>query len=201
MTIEGPGDSSARVHWAPDPDRESSVLGLLIAEYSDPAQVAYLTDRFGFRMLLTHRYMSRTRFYFIAARIVVIGSGALLPALITLQSPSHGTAHAWLSACAIVLSVLAAITGGLLQISRMDQRWKLHHWVWIGLRNEGWALAERYGAYSDKTPAERFATFVARVEALLSSFESGILAVTGDGSDDAMIGVGSLPGNSAVHQP
>ena len=85
-------------------------------------------------------------------------------------------AHTWLSACAIGLSVVVAITAGLLQTTRMDQRWRLHHWVWIELRNEGWALAERRGAYADKTPGERFSTFVDRIEALLHAFEAGILS-------------------------
>jgi hypothetical protein len=199
--MPGSSEGSARVSAGADHDRESSVLELLQAEYNDRTQVAYLTDRFGFRMLLTHHYMRRARAYFFAARIVVIGSGALLPAVITLQSQSHGTAHTWLSACAIALSVLVAITAGLLQSSRMDQRWKLHHWAWIELRNEGWALAERRGTYADKTPAERFTTFVDRIEALLDRFESAILAITGSGSDDLGMSLGSPPGESTAHLP
>lgn len=198
--MQGAGDGSVRLGTGPDRDRESSVLELLRAEYSDPVQVAYLTDRFGFRMLLTHRGTRKSRTYFFAARIAVIGSGALLPAIVTLQSQSHGTAHTWLSTCAIALSVFVAITVGLLQITRMDQRWKLHHWVWIELRNEGWALAERRGVYADKASSERFTTFVDRIEALLLTFASAILAITGDGSDGSGMSNGSIPGNSAVHQ-
>lgn len=192
------GESSARMGAGSDRDRESSVLELLGAEYNDPAQVAYLTNRFGFRMLLTHRNTRRARAYFFAARIVVIGAGTLLPAVVTLQSQSHGTAHTWLSVCAIALSLVVAITAGLLQTSRMDQRWKLHHWVWIELRNEGWALAERRGAYADKTPAERFSTFVDRTEALLHTFECAILAMAGNGGDDPGMALDSPGRDSSI---
>ncbi len=199
MKMQGAGDKRAQVDAGPDRDRESSVLDLLRAEYNDPAQVAYLTDRFGFRMQLTRRNTRRARAYFFAARIVVIGSGALLPAVVTLQSQSHGTAHTWLSAFAIALSVLIAIIGGLLQTSRMDQRWRLHLWVLFELRNEGWALAERHGVYADKASAERFTTFVDRTEALLNKFESSILGITGNPSDGSEMSLDSPPNKSAVN--
>jgi hypothetical protein len=180
---------------------ETRVLELLRSEYSDPAQVAYLTDRFGYCMFATLHYSLRARFYFFAARIVVIGSGALLPAVITLQSQSHGTAHTWLTASAIALSVLVAITTGLLQASRMDRRWKLQHWGWIRLCREGWALAERRGAYADKEPEARFTTFVDRIEAVLQAFEATLSTLTADGSDEPSTGPSLPPGDNVIPLP
>ena len=153
------------------------MLELLEKEYDDPAQVAFLIDRFGYSLMLTRNNSRQARVYFVSARIVVIGSGALLPAVVTLQTQSRGAAHTWLTVCAIAVSVLVAIIAGLLQTGRMDQRWKVHHWAYIKLRTEGWALAEKRGIYADEPSMARFNKFVDRIEATLHTFESAILTL------------------------
>jgi hypothetical protein len=75
----------------------------------------------------------------------------------------------------------------------MDQRWKLHHWGWNELRKEGWALAERRGAYADTNAETRFTTFVDRIEAVLHVCESALLALTGDGSDEPRTALSTPP--------
>jgi hypothetical protein len=201
MTTQGAGGRDTRLVTGLNRDGEARVLDLLKAQYSDPAQVAYLIDRFGYRMMRTRHYSRQARVYFFTARIVVIGSGALLPAVVTLQSQSRGAAHTWLTTSSIVLSVLVAIAAGLLQTSRMGQRWKLHHWGWTELRKEGWALAERRGAYTDETAEARFATFVDRIEAVLDSFESALLPMIGDGGDEPARNPGAMLGNNVVQLP
>jgi uncharacterized protein DUF4231 len=185
----------------PDRNRESLVLDLLEAEYGDLAQAAYLTNRFGYRLVLAHHYARMARVYFFAARIAVIGSGALLPAIVTLQSQSHGAVHTWTTVCAIVLSVLIAIAADLFQASRMDQRWKLHHWTWSELRKEGWALAERRGPYTDKATVARFTIFVDRTETVLHKFDSVLLTLTGDRSDEPRMNLSSHPENNVAQVP
>jgi hypothetical protein len=176
-TTKGMGSTENRVGVDQHTDQESKVIQLLTQEYSEPGQIAYLIDRVALRLALTHQTSRTARNYFYAARIAVIASGVLLPAAVTTLSQSHGTAHTWLSICAIALSLLLAVASGILQMTKIDQQRRLNHWAWIELRNEAWALAQRRGAYTDPSPSTRFGAFVDRVESLLQRFESGVLTI------------------------
>lgn len=194
------GSESARDRLSVDrhTDQESTVIRLLTEEYDEPSQVAYLTDRVALRLALTHKNTRYAWNFFYTVRIAVITSGVLLTAAVTAQSQSHGTARTWLSACAIALSLMLAVASGVLQMTKIDQQARLSHWAWIQLRNEAWALAQRRGAYTDPSPSARFDVFVDRVESLLQTFESGILAVlAGVGNDPSP---GLSPDSVAIAQ-
>jgi hypothetical protein len=199
-SAKGVASNWDRVNVDRHTDQELKVIRLLTEEYSEASQVAYLIDRVALRMALTHQNTRFAMNFFYAIRVTVIASGVLLPAAVTAESQSHGTAHTWLSAGAIALAVTLAVAAGILQMTKIDQQARLSHWAWIELRNEAWALAQCRGAYTDPSPSTRFGVFVDRVELLLHTFESGILTVLAGVSGDPSPGlppesVGIAPAN------
>jgi hypothetical protein len=136
-----------------------------------PAQARYLRDRWYFHLTASQRAASCARTWVYASRFVSVAGLAVLPAIVTLQGTRPGSLG--LQVLATVTSVVVALSGGVLSIARVHERWRLGRGLQEKLGRAGWDLLHRPGS---------FAVFHERVERDLAAAElvyrSSVAAVT-----------------------
>jgi hypothetical protein len=152
-----------------------------------PEHARFLRDRWFYHLTTAQRASCCARTWVYLSRFVSVAGLALLPAIVTLQSgrPEDGA----LQILAVVTSMIVALSGGVLGIARVHERWRLNHGLQEKLGRAGWDLLDR--------PAS-FAVFRATVERELATaelvYQSGVTsaAVPGDG-ESARGGSGPRP--------
>ncbi|MDD7937963.1 DUF4231 domain-containing protein [Actinomycetospora lutea] len=158
--------------------RRSGYEGLrddLVAAH--PQHARFLQDRWYHHLTTSQRAADRARNWVYVSRFVSVAGLALLPAIVTLQG-SHPLSLA-LQSLAIVTSVLVALSGGVLSIARVHERWRLSHGLQEKLGRAGWDLIH--------CPAS-FAVFHATVERDLAAaelvYQSSVAAVAAPVGED-----------------
>jgi hypothetical protein len=142
-----------------------------------PKHARFLRDRWYHHLTTSQRAACRARNWVYISRFVSVAGLALLPAIVTLQS-SHPQSLL-LQILAIVTSVLVALSGGILSIARVHERWRLNHGLQEKLGRAGWDLIN--------CPAS-FSVFHATVERDLAAaelvYQSSVAAVAAPVGDD-----------------
>jgi Protein of unknown function (DUF4231) len=113
--------------------------------------------------------------FYLARWLVVIGA-TIVPTLVTAGAQSHGTVAMVAQVSAVVLSLLVALAAGALQVTRMEQRWRLFARLAGDLEDAGWKLLGRRNQYAGVDSAERFSAFVDHVQTTLLTFRGEYLA-------------------------
>lgn len=109
---------------------------------------------------------ARNRYYLL--RLLVIGGGVLIPALISLDLAGLGAvAIKWATfGLSLVVAVSAAVEG----FFRYGERWRHYRRTVELLKAEGWRFLQLGGGYADFADhAAAFATFAGRVEDIIGS--------------------------------
>ena len=128
------------------PRRPSGYEGLrddLVAAH--PERARFLCDRWYYHLTTSQRAACRARNWVYASRFVSVAGLALLPAIVTLQS-SHAQ-NVSLQFLAVVTSVVVALSGGILSIARVHERWRLNRGLQEKLGRAGWDLLHRPATY------------------------------------------------------
>lgn len=105
-----------------------------------PDQARFLCDRWYYHLTVSQRAARHARNWVYASRFVSVAGLALLPAIVTLQG-SHPESL-FLQITAIVTSVVVALSGGILSIARVHERWRLNHGLQEKLGRAGWDLID-----------------------------------------------------------
>jgi hypothetical protein len=111
-----------------------------------PEHARFLGDRWYYHLTMSQRAACRARNWVYASRFFSVAGLALLPAIVTLQS-SHPQSLS-LQVLAIVTSVLVALSGGILSIARVHERWRLNHGLQEKLGRAGWNLIHRPASFA-----------------------------------------------------
>jgi hypothetical protein len=109
---------------------------------------------------------ARNRYYLL--RLLVIGGGVLIPALVSLDLAGAGAmATKWAT---FGLSLVVAISAAVEGFFRYGERWRHYRRTVELLKAEGWRFMQRGGGYADFTDhGEAFPTFAGRVEEIIGS--------------------------------
>jgi hypothetical protein len=119
-------------------------------------QLAWLEQRAG---------KNQARYY--ALRTVAIGSGVIVPALVSLdiKASSSGSGVAWLT---FALSLVVALSAALDGFYRFGDRWRNYRRTAEALKSRGWLFLQLAGPYAEfGSHEEAYTTFAADVEAVL----------------------------------
>lgn len=115
----------------------------------------------------TRATSARNRYYWL--RLMIIGGGVLIPALISLDlsDPLASNVLKWAT---FVLSLVVAISAAVEGFFRYGERWRHYRRTVELLKAEGWRFLQRGGAYADvASHAEAFPIFTGRVEDIIGS--------------------------------
>ena len=126
--------------------RRSGYEGLrddLVAAH--PEHARFLGDRWYYHLTRSQRAACSARNWVYASRLASVAGLALLPAIVTLQS-NHPQSLS-LQVLALVTSVLVALSGGILSIARVHERWRLNHGLQEKLGQAGWNLIHRPASF------------------------------------------------------
>jgi hypothetical protein len=109
---------------------------------------------------------ARNRYYLL--RLMVIGGGVLIPALVSLDLAGAGAAATkWAT---FGLSLVVAISAAVEGFFRYGERWRHYRRTVEFLKAEGWRFLQRSGGYGDFADhAEALPTFAGRVEDIIGS--------------------------------
>jgi hypothetical protein len=109
---------------------------------------------------------ARNRYYLL--RLLVIGGGVLIPALVSLDLAGAGAAATkWAT---FGLSLVVAISAAVEGFFRYGERWRHYRRTVELLKAEGWRFLQLGGGYADFAGhAEAFPIFAGRVEELIGS--------------------------------
>jgi hypothetical protein len=111
-----------------------------------PEHARFLGDRSYYHLTMSQRAACSARNWVYASRFASVAGLALLPAIVTLQS-SHPQS-VFLQVLAIVTSVLVALSGGILSIARVHERWRLNDGLQEELGQAGWNLIHRPACFA-----------------------------------------------------
>jgi hypothetical protein len=109
-----------------------------------PKQRCYIEERWYFQLAAAQQSARRARDWVYVSRFVSAAGVALLPPVLALEAYS-GRDNAPLCALAAALSIVVAVSGGILSIARVQQRWRLYHSLRENLGRLGWELASPGG--------------------------------------------------------
>jgi hypothetical protein len=129
-------------HWFPWP-RRTGYEGLrdqLVTE--QPKHECYIVDRWYCELAGAQRKARCARNWVYISRFVSLAGVAVLPPIITFET-FNGAENAALSFLALIVSVIVAFSGGILSVTRVQQRWRLYHSLGEKLARTGWELANR----------------------------------------------------------
>jgi hypothetical protein len=109
---------------------------------------------------------ARNRYYLL--RLLVIGGGVLIPALVSLDLAGPGAAATkWAT---FGLSLIVAVSAALEGFFRYGERWRHYRRTVELLKAEGWRFLQFGGGYADFVGhADAFPVFAGRVEELIGS--------------------------------
>lgn len=115
----------------------------------------------------TRATSARNRYYLL--RLMIIGGGVLIPALISLDFTDQ-VASAVLKWMTFGLSLMVAISAAVEGFFRYGERWRHYRRTVELLKTEGWKFLQRGGGYADfASHADCFPVFAGRVEDIISS--------------------------------
>jgi len=162
----------------PHRQRVARALALLEQQYSEQEQRAYLRLRWAETLIRAYRHQRRSRNRYVVARMLPIAGGTLLPVLVAGQMRGpDGIQHDVLSGLAIGISLLVALSTGLIEITKLDYRWRLYQRLRYDLEHLGWFLSQRRGPYAQvQNSNEAFSRFIEDVEEVIERFNSNYLA-------------------------
>ena len=109
---------------------------------------------------------ARNRYYLL--RLLIIGGGVLIPALISLELAGSGAVV--LKWSTFGLSLVVAISAAVEGFFRYGERWRHYRRTVELLKAEGWRFLQRGGGYADFAGhGDAFPVFADRVEAIIGS--------------------------------
>ena len=149
-------------------DRYESLKEELLALCSSQAEGHYITDRWLERLKTAYTAGHRARDHVYVGRFLSIGAATVLPAVVSAQAAFR---TGWWTVAAVGLSLVVALSGGFVEITRSRQRWQLYRRLRDELEAAGWELC--FGPA--ETPRHGFEHFRTRVEAALRDFQRGYL--------------------------
>ena len=112
----------------------------LVAE--QPKHEDYIVDRWYYQLTDAQRKARSARNWVYISRFVSLAGVAVLPPIITVETLS-GAGNGTLSFLVLIISVTVALSGGILSVTRVQQRWRLYHSLREKLARTGWELANR----------------------------------------------------------
>jgi hypothetical protein len=145
-------------------------LGELIEQLElSPLQQQCLKARWVDTVLwMEKRAMSaRNRYYLL--RLLIIGGGVLIPALISLEfaDPTAAAALKWTT---FTISLMVAMSAALEGFFRYGERWRHYRRTVELLKAEGWQYLQQGGGYADfASHTASFPLFTGRVEEIIGS--------------------------------
>jgi hypothetical protein len=149
-------------------DRYEPLKEELLALCTSQAESRYITDRWLERLKTAYTAGHRARDNVYIGRFLSIGAATVLPAVVSAQAAFR---TGWWTVAAVGLSLVVALSGGFLEITRSRQRWQLYR----RLRNELEAVAWELCFEPTETHGHGFEHFRTRVEAALRDFQRGYL--------------------------
>jgi hypothetical protein len=109
---------------------------------------------------------ARNRYYLL--RLLIIGGGVLIPALISLELAGNGAVV--LKWATFGLSLVVAISAAVEGFFRYGERWRHYRRTVELLKAEGWRFLQQGGSYADFAGhADAFPVFAGRVEEIIGS--------------------------------
>ena len=112
----------------------------LVAE--QPKHEDYIVDRWYCQLTDAQRRARSARNWVYFSRFVSLAGVAVLPPIITVETLT-GAGNGTLSCLALIISVAVALSGGILSVTRVQQRWRLYHSLREKLARTGWDSANR----------------------------------------------------------
>lgn len=109
---------------------------------------------------------ARNRYYLL--RLLIIGGGVLIPALISLELAGNGALV--LKWATFGLSLVVAISAAVEGFFRYGERWRHYRRTVELLKAEGWRFLQQGGGYADfASHGDAFPVFAGRVEEIIGS--------------------------------
>jgi hypothetical protein len=124
----------------------------LLALCTSQAESRYVTDRWLERLKTAHLAGGRARDSVYIGRFLSIGAATVLPAVVSAQAAFR---TGWWTVAAVGLSLVVALSGGFVEITRSRQRWQLYRRLRNELEAAGWNCASG----RPSPPATRSTTF------------------------------------------
>jgi uncharacterized protein DUF4231 len=149
-------------------DRYEPLKEEMLALCASQAESRYITDRWLERLKTAYAAGHRARDHVYVGRFLSIGAATVLPAVVSAQAAFR---TGWWTVAAVGLSLVVALSGGFVEITRSRQRWQLYRRLRGELETAGWELCFQ----PTEAPGHGFDHFRARVEAALPDFQRGYL--------------------------
>jgi hypothetical protein len=144
-------------------------LGQLIDQLElSPLQQRCLRARWVDTVLWMERRASHARNRYYLLRLLIIGGGVLIPALISLELAGNGAVV--LKWATFGLSLVVAVSAAVEGFFRYGERWRHYRRTVELLKAEGWRFLQQGGGYADFAGhGDAFPVFAGRVEEIIGS--------------------------------
>jgi Protein of unknown function (DUF4231) len=148
------------------PAKYSELRSQLVAAHPDAARSAYINGRWLDAVIGARESMKRDQRMFRRVNLVTLGAAAVSPVLVTSTAATTGHLNTGMTVAAIVVSLIAAVGGVLLQTLRPGIRWRLHRTLRDQLEALAWGrlVAASTESSQGKSDVDTWPEFVAQVE-------------------------------------